>query len=1290
MDPGLVHADPQGDIREDVPKEEKCPMHLAFPDFVRCDSCKEIYKDLPSDGKAPLPGLKQPFPVTALQSNTRLDVLEHQSPDGKLEKYQRIEDEHGKYKFTRSRQQDALELERRKLQLQRERTNKARHEADHAAQDVQWQIADAERSVEEMRCRRDGDMQALEVQERISAMWMENIRALNLRLGKGVCYEPHLDFCPKVASQARLAARAAALAEAEEALVAQEDQMKRNAAEYLQNVQEQCQAQLEALRAQSSETKEAVSQRLPMELRRTAAAQEATEARRNDAHERLQKERQTAGVHTTVMEEDCSCMVRRVELREQATQRRLEEFAEGPVTALERTAQLWHGQSDRKSVCDKVSLEQTAWVLGHHFKSRWNYTPSVDDKVGTTRGFATAADKAADAVHWPGRSPRRLNAKPNRGVGQFVGLKCSLCTWHVSQKDKTKHEDIGVRGAKLSLVLLLRDSLLALRTVQTFLAMKASWRANLAGVAVTPAKLSVLPRYTPSPAPLPEAHCRRLFVHAIRSVPGVISLSQHRLRKLRVELRAKLDSRQASNTVEDSADSAHEQCCGTCGGLDKFDDSVSICLVPVLASIVMCGVGLGTFEEPDRLAAEAQLSVLGALGESKEYNRAIQILEELLRGGQAEEVLLLAFQNASITFYFPFEEMALNMVAALRHVDKAALLLATLAGAGRPEDIGRLMEDMDDDGVPVDVVMHNGMLEALLKTGRVDDAFDWLVSMMAPEDDSSSGSRSREVRPNIWSYTKVAGALARQGRTSAVASLLKTMDQMNVKPAIRLHDRILRGLLSAKKRAEAYRWLRQVVRSGLDFDAQFVTLALDVCIQTGSFTEAFAWLNGMEDAGIDPPAEGRGAVSFFVKAVTVCTMAPPLGRVFRSADARELDLGLVYVEIAILPCPPQNTGKVCTVAAELLSTTLEAKRLKEGLDWLERAEAANLCLGCKSEGMLFAKSTPDEDLEDANCFAREPRAKRVVCIPLRPAYVALMQAFARAQNREQAKDLLVRLEAEEGRVDTMARTTLVEEFASPGPTWGHWGTSQVPFVIGHFEIGSKLSGLFFGHPLNVLCNCTHTCHGTEEVCDLAKKKQWKQELWQNYYSSALQLLHQGSSCTAQVDLVSFNATISSCGKSKLWETSLSVLADIDRECLQKDLFSYNTSFSAIAVVEQWRWSLHLLHDVKARHLRSDIISFNTAIDGCQRKWSLSLAVLAKMSHQNLQPDVIAHDTAISSSEKGNYWDRALDLLRTLEAGDTQADAIGISSAICTCGAGDRWQRALHLLFRLQTSAMTPG
>lgn len=76
------------------------------------------------------------------------------------------EDQHGKYIYERNKQQEALELERRKLQLQRQRSNKAKHEAERAAQDAAWRVAEAERAVEERRGRREQDLQALEVQAR--------------------------------------------------------------------------------------------------------------------------------------------------------------------------------------------------------------------------------------------------------------------------------------------------------------------------------------------------------------------------------------------------------------------------------------------------------------------------------------------------------------------------------------------------------------------------------------------------------------------------------------------------------------------------------------------------------------------------------------------------------------------------------------------------------------------------------------------------------------------------------------------------------------------------------------------------------------------------------------------------------------------------------------------------------------------------------------------------------------------------------------------------------------------
>ncbi|CAE7225916.1 Rf1 [Symbiodinium sp. CCMP2592] len=1198
MDPGLVHADPQGDVREDGPKEEKCPMHLAFPDFVRCDSCKEIYKDLPSDGKAPLPGLKQPFPVTALQSNTRLDVLEHQSPDGMLEKYQCIEDEHGKYKFARSRQQDALELERRKLQLQRERTNKARHEADHAAQDVQWQIADAERSVEEMRCRRDGDMQALEVQVRQADIMLEEAqreagKRLEEALGLKRAEEAHVVSSSqllnaarertraaeemyeqsKVASQARLAARAAALAEAEEALVAQEDEMKQKAAEHLQNVQEQCRAQLEAVHEQSSEIKEAVSKRLPMESRRTAAAQEATETRRNDAHERLQKERQTAGVHTTVMEEDCSCMVRRVELREQATQRRLEEFAEGPVTALERTAQLWHGQSDRKSVCDKVSLEQTAWVLGHHFKSRWNYTPSVDDKVtNILQGCLHGRDPKSILPHPSPRSlepPVDLPPPPTKLPMLSTGL-AGLEVYRIDRSVVLSMAFVQPCRSDASLPRYWRHES---STVAGFHghrspgAEKASWRANLAGVAVGAAALHSQSRPASRGARNP-------------------------LRKLRVQLRAKLDSRQASNTTE-----------------------------------------------------------------SKECSR-IQMLEELLRGGQAEEACALV------------EEMALNMVTPSTssygsvihacskegHVDKAALLLAKLramecspdvvsygsvingfAKAGRPEDIGRLMEDMDEDGVPVDVVMHNGMLEARrIKSGVLLNCFKrrfkWIEerarSLLCKETTAETVS---QARPHQRCVIPVEGL----GFIALYCWLIR-LPLLGILGCARFLIPWKPGCMSRHEEdwhCQDFKefWEMRIPAYRPDTADSASTGEGVKCIPLRpayvALMQAFARAQNAEQAKdllVRLEAE-EGQVDTMARTTLI--------EEFASHDSPE--------EARQLTQQLEEDGNLTVhVFGRVISACAKASKTDEAIQWFDNMVSATVEPDAVAWNGIINACARVGRVTEAEMWLGEMEASGIT--PDVFSYTTVINACAQSGRPQEAG-------ADDGRLFVRA----VERLEMDGDVVpGSWLADHIRDSKGithEQNIRSSIMLISLVAPVIFVAHAPHADASMRqlsssalrsEVCDIAKKRQWKQ---------ALRLLHQASSCTAQADLVCFNATISACGKSKLWETSLSVLADIDRECLQKDLFSYNTSFSAIAVVEQWRWSLHLLHDVKVRHLRSDIISFNTAIDGCQRKWGLSLAILAKMSHQNLEPDVIAHDTAISSSEKGNYWDRALDLLRTLEA-----------------------------------------
>ncbi|CAE7567605.1 unnamed protein product [Symbiodinium pilosum] len=796
-----------------------------------------------------------------------------------------------------------------------------------------------------------------------------------------------------------------------------------------------------------------------METKRTTDAQEATESRRNDARERLQKERQTAGVHTTVMEEDCSCMVRRVELREEATRRRLEEFTEGPVTALERTTQLWHKQSDRKSLCDKVSLEQTAWVLGHHFKSRWNYTPSVDDKV---------ANILQGCLHGRTFEPD-LTAKTTVGV-HMAFLQPCLPALEVGYFE-------GDRRAMVCILVDLRCSGFPL---------KGGWQANLAGVAVGVAAL-----------------------HS-QAGPAARGASKNLLRRLRVEQRSQLDDRKVSNLVEEPPSAS----------LPDGEDNIEALL-----------------SEGQTEAARALVEDMVANMVTPSTSSYSSVINACSKEGRVDDAALLLAKLKAM-------EVAPDVVS-------HGSVIEGFAKAGRPEDIGRLMDDMDEDGVEVDVVMHNSMIKALLQTGRVDDAFDWLVSMMAPQAADSERPRSPPVRPNKWSYNLVVRALAKQGRSGAVSALLKTMDQMQVEPSIQIHDRILRGLLSAGKKMEAYRWLRQTIRmsstrSGLEYDTQFVTVALDVCMKTGNYAEAFAWLSGMQDAGLDPPTEGRGAASFFVKAVTVCA---------------------------------------------------KANKLADGLDWLQRAESLDL------------QVEPDQD----GRASKGPRG-----IPLRTAYVVLMQAFARARDKEEAKDLLVRLEEQEGRIDLMARTTLIEELSC------HGNPKEARDMANKLQEDGNLSVYMFGR---VISACAKADQADEAI-------KW----FDNMVTFSF-----------DPDAVAWNGIINACARVGRVAEAEMWLGEMEASGVTPDVFSYTTVINACAQTDRPQEAKRWLTQMQEAKVNPNAVTYSSTINALTKANQVedAIEVLVGMEEASFKPDASAYARIITGLARSNRDMEAAAWLQTM-------------------------------------------
>lgn len=422
------------------PNPISCPLHKDIPDLERCEMCQELHAGLAADA-APLPGFRQAFPVTAPLCPDKLDVMDVPHPSTVQDHYEKFEDQHAKYHFDRNQQQELLEIERRKLQRQKQRTAAARREADKAIDNAVWQVSDAKQAVEDRRRRAEQQLQALEVQVRqADILYDETKRETQRRLveaqGLQEQEEAHLAdvaellriACENTASAQRryqdLEAsclqrqqeRDQELEKEAEDLAAQEKEALSAADARIMELKERNAAQLKSARAQADAREDARAKHLELENKRTLSAEWAAERRRAEAQQRLDTERNSSRLHVTAMSQDCESLVGRAKYREEATHRKHEAFEEGSVKAMNSKAEALFNDADRKDLCTKVSLQQTSWVLGHHFKTRWNYTPTVDNKV-TNVMQGTLHDRIL-SPHMPPASPRTL--KPPSDLPQLT------------------------------------------------------------------------------------------------------------------------------------------------------------------------------------------------------------------------------------------------------------------------------------------------------------------------------------------------------------------------------------------------------------------------------------------------------------------------------------------------------------------------------------------------------------------------------------------------------------------------------------------------------------------------------------------------------------------------------------------------------------------------------------------------------------------------------------------------------------------------------------------------------
>ena len=103
-------------------------------------------------------------------------------------------------------------------------------------------------------------------------------------------------------------------------------------------------------------------------------------------------------------------------------------------------------------------------------------------------------------------------------------------------------------------------------------------------------------------------------------------------------------------------------------------------------------------------------------------------------------------------------------------------------------------------------------------------------------------------------------------------------------------------------------------------------------------------------------------------------------------------------------------------------------------------------------------------------------------------------------------------------------------------------------------------------------------------------------------------------------VISYNSTISACGRGRQWEKALDLLQEMMDHGIKPNVVSYNSAISACKKGEKWEKAIDLLQEMTDHAIKPNVISYNSTIEACfiSDKYSNALSLV----HQAQNPEFI--------------------------------------------------------------------
>ncbi|CAE8627485.1 unnamed protein product [Polarella glacialis] len=207
----------------------------------------------------------------------------------------------------------------------------------------------------------------------------------------------------------------------------------------------------------------------------------------------------------------------------------------------------------------------------------------------------------------------------------------------------------------------------------------------------------------------------------------------------------------------------------------------------------------------------------------------------------------------------------------------------------------------------------------------------------------------------------------------------------------------------------------------------------------------------------------------------------------------------------------------------------------------------------------------------------------------------------------------------------------------------------------------------------------------------------KAQRWEEALANLAELRATGR----RLEVSTFGAVLSACGRGLAWEVALFLLQEADaaesssrRRSLPKcDVVMFNETMSALEKCHQWALTLdllsHLRESRRSRNLSPNVFSYSSAIRACERghAWQLGLNLLVQMREDAVDPDVVLYNTSLSLLAKARQWANALEILRRMRADKVRPNVKTFGAAISACARGEKTVKALALLEQMQSSRL---